>query len=133
MRKISLIIVVLLCGVVACLAAAEKKPTFQSLLTKIVTDTKTQGYSNQYIKNNAKAVILEAITDPNDLRALSRCRNVLNSSLVKWAKQRKERADNRAFLLHIRKAGTDTEILAVMQRLVIDTDWIGDPNAFLPL
>ncbi len=132
MRKISLIVMVLLCGVALCVAA-EKKPTFHTLRAKIVTYIKTQGYSNQYIKNNAKAVILEAITDPNDLRALSRCRNVLKSSLVKWAKQRKERADNRAFLLHIRKAGTDTEILAVMQRLVIDTDWIGDPNAFLPL
>ncbi len=132
MRKISLIIVVLLCGVALCLAAATKKATFHTLRAKIVTYIKTQGYSNQYIKNNAKAVILEAITDPNDLRALSRCRNVLKSSLVKWAKQRKERADDRAFLLHIRKVGTDIEILAVMQRLVMNSEvWVNDPNAFL--
>lgn len=120
---------VLIMGVLLCGAALAD---FASLKLRIIDHIKTQGYSNSYIKNNAKSVINEAITDSNDLKDLSRRRSILKGSIIAWAKNRKDKADNRAFLLHIRKAGTDDEIFDVMQRLVMDTGWKGDPNAFLP-
>lgn len=104
---------------------------FASLKLKITDHVEAEGYSNQYIRENAKSIIAEAITDADDKRELSRRRSVIKSSLIKWAKDRKEHADSRAFLLHVRKAGTDDEIVALMHRLVSDTRWKGDPNAFL--
>ncbi len=124
MKKYSLILLLLLCGVVFA--------GFQELRVKVLMHITNEGYSPQYVRDNAKAVIVEALPDPNDRRALSRCRSIMKSSLVKWGKAEIERTKDRAFLLHIRKAGTDKQILLRMQRLVIDSEvWVNDPNAFL--
>lgn len=133
MRKISLIIVVLLCGVVACLAAAEKKPTFHTLYEKAIAEVKSRDLPQDYVKANMKQIFADTF-DAAETRALGRCRHVLERAVNDYKTREKERAEDRAFLVLNRATGLkDKDIQKRMQRLVLDTDWIGDPNAFLPL
>lgn len=133
MRKISLIILVLFCGVVACLAAAEKKPTFHTLYEKMIAEVDSKSFSQEYVKANMKQIFADTF-DAADKRALGRCRHVLERAVNDYKTREAERAEDRAFLVTVRAAGLkDEDIQKRMQRLVLDTAWIGDPNAFLPL
>ena len=113
--------------------AAEKKPTFQSLYEKAIAEVDSKSFSQEYVRANMKQIFADTF-DAAETRALSRCRHVLARAVNDYKIRQKERAEDRAFLVTVRATGLkDKDIQKRMQRLVLDTDWIGDPNAFLPL